>query len=118
MRNHRLVLLALLAFSPHGGIAAEIRRVEFEGLRRVPVETLRRSVETAPGGGLDPNRLESDLRRLAALGILEHAAVATRDAGGGRVDVVFTVAEAPVLNSFEIWLAPHPGRSETCGLAA
>lgn len=58
--------------SPQSGV---IRQIDFEGLRRVPVESLRARITVREGAPLDPRQIERDVRTLDDLGWFESVSV-------------------------------------------
>lgn len=100
-----LCLFLLAALTPgfsDESIIPTIRNVLVEGNSRIPAESIRRRLSTAPKSQFTPQKSREDLRKLYDLGIFENVQIETREVGGGVVDIVYRVREYPFISSFSI----------------
>ena len=78
-----------------------VEGITVNGNRRIPKQTIEYTLQTKPGGELDPNVIARDVRALYALGYFEDIRVDSEAGNRGGVIVIFTVKETPLVRHIE-----------------
>ncbi len=74
--------------------AVQIDSIQVKGNRRIETEAILTVIGTERGDGLDPERLNRDLRSIYRMGFFEDVSIETEDSPTGKI-VTFVVTEKP-----------------------
>ncbi|RMF25099.1 MAG: outer membrane protein assembly factor BamA, partial [Deltaproteobacteria bacterium] len=104
-----VALLAILA----GRAAASplVREVQIDGNQRVEEAAIRSHVHLEPGGPLDRERVDRDIKEIYELGFFDHVWVTSEPVAGG-VRVTYHVAERPYVTDLEFDGVKHVERED------
>jgi len=112
MKTKNLLLAAFLLLLPFVTATASyaqtagddtqiVSEVEVKGNQTVSTQTILSQVRTQPGRPLSSTLLSEDLKRLYGLGFFKDVKI-EQDKSGGKLKVIFSVAEKAVLKQIEI----------------
>ncbi|MFQ5816720.1 MAG: outer membrane protein assembly factor BamA [Terriglobia bacterium] len=93
-----LALLAtLLLSSPLGAQGVLIKSIEWEGLRRIPRDTMNARIFSKPGDPYDPDLLRRDFQIVWNTRFFDDVKLLVEDAEDGNKIVIFQVKERPLI---------------------
>jgi outer membrane protein insertion porin family len=90
-----------LTLSAYGQEKKLVRKIDVEGLRRVPETEVRAQIKTTLNQPYDSEQVTSDIRRIYALGYFSDVAAVAEDYEDG-LRIIFRVVEKPLLLSISI----------------
>lgn len=97
-----LLLFSAVLSGASNAPAVTIRNVEIEGNYRIPSISILCQISAVPNAPFDPTISKNDLIKLHSLGIFEDLRIESRDAGEGKVDLVYKVREYPLISGFSV----------------
>jgi outer membrane protein insertion porin family len=95
-------MMSLLASAPPAPAPPTIRYVKVEGNSRIPALSILSQVSAKPNSPFDPAKSQQDVKKLHDAGLFENVQVSSRDAGEGKIDLIYFVREYPFISSFSI----------------